>query len=76
MAEVNAVKLCGCGCGKPTIIWGHACRSMGRLKGQGRPFLKGHNPRWQEQAYKGPLNYVRATMFFPPDVNPAEVDWA
>lgn len=76
MAEVQAVKLCSCGCGKSTLISPRTCRSKGWVRGQARPFLKGHNPRCHEQAYKGPPNYVRATMFFPPDVNPAEVDWA
>jgi hypothetical protein len=36
------MKLCQCGCGTPTVIATKTCTRDGYIKGEGRPFLVGH----------------------------------
>jgi hypothetical protein len=36
------VKLCECGCGRPTAIAESSCKSRGMVKGYGMRFIKGH----------------------------------
>ena len=37
--------ICGCGCGQPTETWKHTERSRGRIAGEPKRFLHGHNGR-------------------------------
>lgn len=65
------MKLCECGCGKPTPISTRNDASMGRVKGKPYRFIKGHNnpfktqningannPRWNGGSYKHSCGYV------------------
>ena len=45
MDEATPVKLCECGCGRPTRISDRNCPEQGYLKGQPRRFVKGHARR-------------------------------
>jgi hypothetical protein len=57
MANQKDIKLCECGCGRPTTIATTTNRSKGDIKGQGKRFLKGHHRRaqagkWEDNFWK------------------------
>jgi hypothetical protein len=42
MDEGIVIKLCECGCGRPTAIADSSCKRRGRVRGYGMRFIKGH----------------------------------
>jgi len=49
--------LCQCGCGRKTTIYECSCRTRGMVRGQPRPFVKGHN-MWKGGKTVHTLGYV------------------
>lgn len=51
------MKPCECGCGNPAPLAPHNRRELGWIKGEPIRFIRGHQLRRYQGAFKGPLSY-------------------